>query len=106
MVGRLLHFRKVNDLLAYGSQVTDDTINVVAMSVIQTAVGGLITDELEPGQRLLRAAPQVRGGSTERGANKTPQEQEIASRRAKASMIRVSINLCIMTARPSYRPFS
>jgi Ni,Fe-hydrogenase maturation factor len=47
MVGRLLHFRKVNDLLAYGSQVTDDTINVLAMSVIQTAVGGLITDELE-----------------------------------------------------------
>jgi hypothetical protein len=47
MVGRLLRLRKVNDLLAYGSQVTDDTINVVAMSVIQTAVGGLITDELE-----------------------------------------------------------
>ena len=69
-VWRLLHMSKIDEFLAYGPEVRDDTINVFAMSVVATAVGRLITEELQPGQRLLRVAPQIPGSFTERAINK------------------------------------
>ena len=77
-LGLLLEFRKVKQLLAYRAEIGGCLVNVLAMSVVASAVRGLITKLFKSWECLLCISSDIPGGLLYGTVNQVLKEKKVS----------------------------